>query len=214
MICLFGGTFDPVHLGHLHGARAVCAALHLEQIHLVLSSRPGHRGAPGASVSERWDMLVLACADDSRLCPDDREVRRAESGARPSYTIDTLEALRAEHPAEALLWVLGRDAFNGLSSWHRWGELLDLCHLVVLERPGASIAPDVEVARLYAARRVRSLPAAPAGAILPLEAPLQDISATAIRRALAAGEPAAHLLPAAVYTYITDHGLYGAMRDA
>lgn len=213
MICLFGGTFDPVHKGHLHGALQVCEALGLREIHLVLSARPGHREEPGATAEHRWRMLELACALDARLRPDDRELRRAARGLRPSYTVETLEDLRRQAPTEVLLWVLGSDAFQGLPTWHRWQEVLELAHLVVLQRPGPQSALDDTLQALVRSRRLHGPPADPAGGILFLDAPMQDVSASEVRSILASGGRADHLLPAAVYTYIKSHGLYGVPSD-
>ena len=213
MICLFGGTFDPVHLGHLHGALQVCDALELETVHLVLSARPGHRQEPGASAEHRWRMLELACAVDARLQPDDRELRRAARGLRPSYTVETLEELRRRAPTAVLLWVLGSDAFRELPTWHRWREVLQLAHLVVLQRPGVSLELDDALQALLHSRRLNGPPTDPAGGILLLDAPMQDISASQVRSILAAGGRADHLLPAAVYTYIKSHCLYGVPSD-
>lgn len=213
MICLFGGTFDPVHVGHIHGAVQVCDALDLESIHLVLSARPGHRQEPGASAEHRWRMLVLACGADPRLQPDDRELRRAAAGLRPSYTVETLEEVRREAPAAVLLWVLGSDAFQELPTWHRWREVLQLAHLVVLQRPGAPLLLDETMQAVVAAHRLHGPPADPAGGILFLDAPMQNVSASEVRANLAADGRADHLLPAAVYTYIKSHGLYGVPSD-
>jgi nicotinate-nucleotide adenylyltransferase len=223
LICLFGGTFDPVHLGHLHAARVVCDALRLSAIRLLLSARPGHRAEPGASAAQRWQMLQLACAGDARLLPDDTEVRRAAAVGRPSYTVETLEELRAAHATAVISWVVGSDAYRDIMTWHRWRDLFDLTNLVVLQRPGAASRLDGELARLTAERRLAGPPADPAGGVLMLEVEMKEISSTAIRRALAgvgqAGvdRPAAavaDLLPAAVYTYIKNHHLYGVVSDA
>ncbi len=213
MICLFGGTFDPVHLGHVHGARQVCSALGLSQINMVLSARPGHRDAPGTSVAHRWRMLQLACADDERLLADDSEIRRAAKGERPSYTVDTLEEMRRRSPEEKVLWVLGSDAFMELPTWHRWREVLNLAHLVVLNRPRAKLAPTGELADLLQKHRVHAPPETPSGGIICLEAEMQDVSATQVRAMLAAGSSARDLLPATVYNYIRKHGLYGVLSD-
>jgi nicotinate-nucleotide adenylyltransferase len=209
LIGLFGGTFDPVHNGHLHAAGAVCDELGLDRLALVLSARPGHRAQPRTPLRHRWCMLEIACRADRRLQPDDREVRRAA----PSYTVDTLVEVRAERPHEVLLWVLGSDQFRSLPTWHRWRELLQLTNLVVLKRPGEPLALSAEVAELLAARRVEGVPSQPAGSIRIVEAPMLDISATVIRQSLAAGAPVAHLLPPGVYTYIRRHGLYGVTSD-
>ncbi|NIP16235.1 MAG: nicotinate-nucleotide adenylyltransferase [Pseudomonadales bacterium] len=210
MIALFGGTFDPVHRGHLHGAAAVCDALGAESIAMVLSARPGHRGSPGASAEHRWEMLCLACADDERLVPDDRELNRD----RPSYTVDTLLEIRKEVGDESLVWVLGSDAYADLASWHRWREVLSLANLVVLQRPGGPRRWPAPVDELTARHRVDAMLDAPCGQILFLKAPMQDVSASEIRAAIAGGRPVGHLLPERVATYISRHGLYGAPSDS
>jgi nicotinate-nucleotide adenylyltransferase len=223
LICLFGGTFDPVHRGHVHAAHVVCDSLRLPAIRMLLSARPGHRTEPGASVEQRWRMLQLACDDDPRLVPDDTEVRRAAAVGRPSYTVETLEELRSGQPDAVFVWVVGSDAYRQIMTWHRWRELFDLTNLVVLHRPGTPFQLGGALARLTAERRVAGPPLESAGGVLVLEAAMKDISSTLIRRALAdighaaadAAAPAvADLLPPAVYTYIKTHQLYGVLSDA
>ncbi len=209
MICLFGGTFDPVHLGHLHAALSVCDAFSLERVNLLLAARPGHRDPPVATMAHRWRMLEIACEQDPRLCADDREVRRAARLARPSYTVETLEEIRRDAPTVPILWVVGSDAYQGLLSWHRWEALFELAHLVVLQRPGESLALPALLASVTRARRAEGPPAGRAGNVLFLDLPMRPVSATAVRAALAAGEPTDDLLPATVYTYISKHNLYG-----
>jgi nicotinate-nucleotide adenylyltransferase len=209
LICLFGGTFDPVHYGHIHGAATVCDALELPGIRMVLSARPGHREAPAADAQHRWQMLELACAPDARLIADDRELNRDA----PSYTVETLADLRAEAGNEGLAWVLGSDAFADLPSWHRWTEVLELANLVILQRPGQPATLSPALASLCTDHRVdRELDAA-CGQILFLEDEMQAVSASQVRAALAQGLPVAHLLPDRVATYISQHGLYGVLRD-
>lgn len=204
MICLFGGTFDPVHLGHVHAAEAVCRALGLDQIRLVLSARPSHRGATGASLEDRWAMLCLACEGHPRLMPDDREIRRP----RPSYTVETLEEIRHDSPGEPIAWVIGSDAFALLPSWYRWREVLRLSNLVVLDRPGHPLALTPQMAELMAAHRVSSLDGRQEGGILLLDDVMVEVAAEDVRAALAAGRSVAHLLPESVAHYIRQHGLY------
>ncbi|MCB1683485.1 MAG: nicotinate-nucleotide adenylyltransferase [Pseudomonadales bacterium] len=209
MICLFGGTFDPIHLGHLHAALSVCDALDVPQIRLILSARPSHRTAPGASIAQRWEMLKLACASDQRLVPDDREMRRSA----PSFTVDTLAEIRGENPGEPLVWVIGSDAFALLASWYRWEQVLELCHLVVLNRPGHPLTLEPRLKALMARAQttaIADLHEQSAGRILVLERDMEQVSAEAIRKALSQGAEVAHLLPAAVDTYIRTHRLYGA----
>jgi nicotinate-nucleotide adenylyltransferase len=205
LICLFGGTFDPVHNGHLHAARAVRRALRIEQIRLVLSARPSHKGSTGASLNDRWAMLQLACAEHPDLIADDREMHRS----RPSYTVETLEALRAGHPRESLCWVIGSDAFALLDSWHRWQEVIELANLVVLRRPGA-FPPMSERMRTFTAdHQVQSLAGCHKGGIFILDDVMQEISAAQIRSEIAAGRDVRHLIPAPVALYIKEHHLYG-----
>ena len=203
MRCLFGGTFDPVHLGHLSGARAAAACVGAAEVRMLLAARPGHRSQPGADVSQRWEMLRLACADDDLLVPDDFEIQ----GERTSYTVETLERLRAEFGPVPFFWVMGMDAFAEIETWHRASEVLDLCHLVLLKRPGAVQLPDA-LAEMRAAHRLDSVPDTPAGGILEVEDRMPEISATDIRARLAADRPVEHLLPAGVLSYIRGQGLY------
>lgn len=205
MICLFGGTFDPVHIGHTHAADTVCRALSLAEVRLVLSARPSHKQITGASLEDRWEMLKLACEDHPRLVPDDREVHRQ----RPSYTVETLLEVRAEYPLETVVWVIGSDAFLLLPSWHRWREVLELTNLVVLLRPGHALQPDAEMARLIEEHRVDSLDDRAAGGIVLLEDEMADVAAEDIRAGLARGRDVSHLLPERVANYIRQHGLYG-----
>jgi nicotinate-nucleotide adenylyltransferase len=213
LICLFGGTFDPVHHGHIHGAATVCAAFGLAEIRMVLSAQPGHRESPAATPEQRWQMLRLACAQDPRLVADDRELKRAA----PSYTVDTLIDLRAEIGDAVLVWVLGSDAFADLPSWHRWAEVLELTNLAILRRPGETFTQQgshsTELDSVCARHRVDHSPNTPFGQIRFLEDDMQAISASEVRATLAAGRSAAHLIPAQVATYITQHGLYGVLRD-
>ena len=217
MIGILGGTFDPVHLGHLHAARSVCDRLGLASVHLMLSARPGHRYAPLAPMAARWEMLRLACAEDLRLVPDDRELRRAERIGRPSWTVETLEEMRAETPHESVAWVIGSDALVGLDTWHRWTELLDLAHLVVLRRPGGELPASGPVAALLAAALADAddptFRQTPQGTIVVLDAPMLRVSATAVRSALGAGRSVDDLLPRSVSTYIWQHQLYGVRSD-
>ena len=205
MICLFGGTFDPVHLGHLRAAERVCDVLGLDTIRLVLSARPSHKETTGASLKHRWAMLCLACEAHARLEPDDREMRRAS----PSYTVDTLEELRGAQPDETLAWVVGSDAYALLPSWYQWRRVLEIASLVVLLRPGHPLVLEGEMAELTDARRVDSLAVCRGGGILFVENELVEVAAETIRELLAAGADASHLLPAPVANYINEHGLYG-----
>ena len=132
---ILGGTFDPIHYGHLELARELCEALAFSAVRLVPAGDPPHRHVPVASANHRLAMVELAIAGNPGLEVDAREVLRQG----PSYTIETLEELRAEDPPRALALIVGADAFLGLPAWHRWRELFDLAHVVVVARPGLSL---------------------------------------------------------------------------
>ncbi|MEH6492302.1 nicotinate-nucleotide adenylyltransferase [Halopseudomonas sp.] len=207
-IGLLGGTFDPVHFGHLRSAVEVREQLQLDELRLIPSARPPHRGVPGASASQRLTMVRLAVGEGSGLQVDDCELRRE----RPSYTVDTLESLRAELGNDAALFmVLGWDAFCGLPGWHRWDELLRLAHIVVLQRPDYDLDVPEVLKDLLAARSVDDparLAQASRGYILCLSQTPLAISATHIRGLIASGASPRFLLPDAVLDYIETEGLY------
>ena len=201
MIAFLGGTFDPVHNGHLHAARVAAQALS-GPVRLVLSSHPPHRPRPEGSAGHRWAMLELACAADASLDVDDVELRRGGL----SYTVETLEALRLGHGDEPLSWVIGTDAFNEIHTWRRWRRVLDLAHLLVLPRPGAEL--EGAALELYLEHRCPDLERRPAGGIRLLDEAMLPVSASAVRALIAAEDDAGHLLPKGVWAYIKQHGLY------
>lgn len=205
---VIGGTFDPIHFGHLRLAEEMTAALGLRRVLFVPAGQPPHRAAPCAPAARRLEMVRLAVAGNPHFAVDDREVRRAQ----PSYTVDTLAALRDELGAQQPLWLLlGADAFLGLPGWHQWRRLFELAHLAVAERPGASLleagAMPAELAQ--AVRQRATAPAqAPAGAVLIRSTTPLAISASVIRATLAARGSVRYLLPDAVLDYIHQHRLY------
>ncbi|MEO6263492.1 MAG: nicotinate-nucleotide adenylyltransferase [Luteimonas sp.] len=211
----YGGTFDPVHNGHLAIARAAHDALAAD-IHMMPAADPPHRAPPGASAIDRAAMLQLAIAGGPGLLLDRRELDR---GGR-SWSIETLHALRAEFGSDApIAWLVGVDSFVGLPTWKSWRELFELAHFVVAERPGSSpddeLAP--ELARIAAGRWIENADAlrrAPAGLLLRLNQPLHAHSATDLRDRIAAGLSWRHLLPPAVADYIAAHDLYGRADGA
>ena len=210
-VALLGGTFDPVHNGHLGFAQDVRRALALPEVRLVPAGDPPHRGGPSASGRDRVAMLRLAVADQPGLAVDAREVARAGK----SYTVLTLEELRQEAPSRPILLLVGADAFLGLPTWHRWRDVFALAHVVVAARPGVELAPAGELAAEWKSRLVDRpdlLFSAPAGSIYRQAIAPQPISATAIRGELARGaegrEAVRHVLPPAVLRYIDQHHLY------
>jgi nicotinate-nucleotide adenylyltransferase len=208
VIGILGGTFDPIHYGHLRPAREAARALGLEALRLIPAAHPPHRTAPVANAAQRWRMAELAIAEFPEFQLDDREYRRGG----PSYTVLTLESLRAEYGARPLCLLLGADAYFGLETWHEWRRLPELAHLVVLTRPGFEIPVPGAALPAWAVGRVTreraALDGEPAGRILFQPVTAQDISATRIRAAIAVGEPVAGLLPAAVLDYIRANRLY------
>lgn len=208
-IGILGGTFDPVHIGHLRGALEVAELLKLDELRLTPSARPPHRDTPSVSAQDRLAMVQCAVGGVQPLTVDARELLRD----KPSYTIDTLESMRAELAADDQLFLLlGWDAFCGLPSWHRWEELLGHCHIVVLQRPDAdSESPDA-MRNLLAGRAVSDPKAlkGPGGKITFVWQTPLSVSATQIRQLLASGKSVRFLVPDAVLAYIDTHGLYRA----
>jgi nicotinate-nucleotide adenylyltransferase len=206
-IGILGGTFDPVHIGHLRSALEVAEAMALDELRLVPSARPPHRVAPQVAAADRLAMVELAVVGEPLLRVDDRELQRD----KPSYTVDTLESLRAELAADDQLFLLlGWDAFCGLPSWHRWQALLQHCHILVLQRPDADSDAPEALRDLLAARSSNDPHSlqGPGGQIAFIWQTPLAVSATQIRSLLASGKSVRYLLPDAVLTYIHAHGLY------
>lgn len=206
MIGLLGGTFDPIHYGHLRIALEAKEILNLSEVRFIPCRQPPHRGEPAATARQRVDLLRLAVNGMPGFITDTRELER--SG--PSYMVDTLASLQAELGGAPLCLILGWDAFLGLPGWHRWQNLLDYAHLVVVPRPGTSIPPHGELAALAERRRCEpeQLRLTQAGCIGFLAMSQLDISATRIRALLRTGRDPRYLLPDAVLEFIRQTGLY------
>ncbi len=207
MIGILGGTFDPIHHGHLRLALEIHEGLGLEEVRLIPARQPPHRGEPLASSEDRRAMLEVAVAATPGLRVDSRELRRDG----PSYTVDTLASLRAEFPQRPLCLIVGMDAFRDLDTWHRWRTLPDLAHIVIARRPGAPTPESGRPAKLLRERVVADpevLRGMPAGRTLVQEVPPLDITATRIRSLLGAGRNPRYLLPDAVLDVIHERGLY------
>ena len=207
---VFGGTFDPIHYGHLRLAESAREALGLARVRLIPAGQPPHRATPGAAGAHRLAMARLAAADNPAFEVDPAEVEAEQA----SYTILSLERLRAElGPGRPLVLLLGVDAFLGLPSWRRWTELFDFAHLAVANRPGYSLDGTTMPAALaeQLGRRQASssiLGAAPAGHLVQFAMTPLAISATDIRARCAAGQSLRYLLPPPVVDYISRHQLY------
>jgi nicotinate-nucleotide adenylyltransferase len=206
---IFGGTFDPIHHGHLRLALELNQQLQLDEMRLMPSHRPPHRAAPGVTSAMRVAMVRLAVAQCPALQIDERELRRTT----PSYTVDSLLELRQELGTDvSLILAVGMDAFAQLHTWHRWRELLDYAHLVVVSRPGYTLPLTGEVADLVRAKQVGAgvLDVQAHGGILLSELSLLPISSSAIRAQVKRSESPQFLLPEAVWAYMLEHRLYRA----
>ncbi|WP_373080938.1 nicotinate-nucleotide adenylyltransferase [Zhongshania sp.] len=207
-LAIFGGTFDPIHHGHLRSAIEIKEALGVDELALLPSHRPPLRGLPGANSAQRLAMVNAAVAGEPGLAVDGRELLREA----PSYTVDTLRALRAERGADmSITVVMGSDAVNQLQRWRDWPSLFDLANVLVLHRAAHPLAMDAQVASFVADRRLGSalaLKAHSAGGFYDTGLIQLPISATDIRQRLASGRSIRYLVPDVVADYIAEHGLY------
>jgi nicotinate-nucleotide adenylyltransferase len=207
-ILLFGGTFDPIHFGHLRVCTEAAEAFHASSVHLIPSANPPNRDIPAATPAQRAHMLALALAGQTGLVADHREWQR--QAQTPSYTIDTLKEFRKEvGPNQSVIWLLGADQLARLHTWHQWQRLLDYAHLAVLSRPNAPAAlPEVDLfLRPHRASKT-TLMRTPAGHLASIDVSQLAISATQIRNLFRTKHSARFLLPDAVIEYISDSHLY------
>ncbi len=209
-IGILGGTFDPIHYGHLRLAEEMLELAKLEQIRFIPTGNPPHRDAPGVSALHRSAMVKLAIAGQPAFVLDEREV--AKQGK--CYTVDTLKELRSElGDAQPLCLLMGGDAFLQLYTWHEWESILDLAHIVVGYRPGFPVEEPGTAPKLYAHYKkrlcnVEHLAQQPSGGIAELAIPKLEISATLIRLRVAENRTIRYLLPDTVANYIYKHHLY------
>jgi len=206
-IGIFGGTFDPIHYGHLRTAFEMLQALRLGEVRFVPSGDPPHRGRTFASAQLRLDMVRVATSGQPGFTVDDCELRRDG----PSFTIDTLATIRQEHPATSLGLIIGMDAFLGLTSWRRWDDILDLAHIVVAHRPGWK-APDIgelgDLITAHGTHRVDDLHDKSHGRVHIHAVTQLEIASTEIRDLIAAGRDPRFLMPDAVRDVIWESGCY------
>ena len=206
-VAILGGTFDPVHFGHLRPALEL-AELGFDEVRLMPCHVPAHRNSPECNAEQRCTMVELALQNEPRLTVDTRELERDGD----TYTVDTLVEMRREMgPDVSLNLVMGMDSFAGLSSWHCWEQLVDLANIVVTERPGVALPTEGVMAHFLRARQVASCSAlqqVSSGRVVVQRLALLDISATRIRALVKAGQSARYLLPESVWDYIEQHRLY------
>jgi nicotinate-nucleotide adenylyltransferase len=181
-IGIYGGTFDPIHYGHLSAASEVQQSLALDEVRMVLSAQPPHREQPVLSANDRFSLLTLALKDYPRLLADDCEMKRTG----PSYMVDTLLHYRQQMPASSVVLILGVEAFNSLTSWYRWEKIIQLAHIVITDRAGF----DNQIERTLAEYVDPFLTDDKSQPVKPI-----DISATQIRRLIKDRKPVKQLLP-------------------
>jgi nicotinate-nucleotide adenylyltransferase len=196
---IMGGTFDPIHAGHIAAAKAAMACAHLDRVLFIPSAQPPHRGPASAPAEDRLEMVRLAVEGEPRLEVSDVETKR---GGR-SYTMDTLSELHRDRPDDELFLILGWDAARLFGSWHEPARVSTLASVVIVARPGVEALKPAELA-------ATGLPTA---RVIKCTMPTPDVSGSALRRALGAGEPVEGKLPPAVERYIASHGLYRDNRN-
>ncbi len=208
-IGIFGGTFDPIHYGHLRTAFEMLQALRFGEVRFVPSGDPPHRGETYATASLRYEMVSAAIANESSFVVDDCELLRKG----PSYTVDTLAAMRAEQPDSPMGVILGMDAFLGLTGWHRWDQVLNYAHIVVAHRPGWR-APDIgplgDLISGHGTHRIDDLHEQRDGLIYIHAVTQLEISSTEIRDLVSAGRDPRYLMPDVVRDVIIDSNCYAS----
>lgn len=207
-IGILGGTFNPIHFGHLRTATEVAEQLRLKQVRIIPCALPPHRKLPGVSAQQRLAMAQLAIENSELLCVDDRELNREGH----SYTIHTLESLREEFPKEPLLLILGMDSFHSLPRWFEWQRLLDYAHIVVVSRLGRALPHEGRLATLLEQQQendIEKLKQHNHGKLHVLSVTGLNISATLIRERIAQGLSPRFLTPNPVCDFISEHKLYG-----
>lgn len=206
-IGIFGGTFDPIHNGHLRTAFELREALRLAEVRFLPAGNPPHRDQTQATAEMRLAMVRAAVEDEPGFLVDDREVRRTGL----SYSVDTLTELRSEHPDRSLCLLLGMDAFLGLPGWHRWREILDLAHVIVAHRPGwkaPTQGPLGEVMVDHGTGTVRELHELVAGRVYVHAVTQLEISSTELRQLIGRGRDPRYLVPDSVCRVLRDTGWY------
>jgi nicotinate-nucleotide adenylyltransferase len=207
-IALLGGTFNPIHFGHLNLANCLVDYLHVESVRMIPCAIPPHRETPSVSAEQRLAMLQLAIDDHPLLTSDDLELRKST----PSYSIETVQQIRQQVGEETpLFFCIGMDSLLTIDSWHHWQQLLDYCHLAICPRPGyklpikGHLAEWIEQNLCDDIDRIKTLAQ---GCLHLCKIPLKDISSTAIRDSIKCAQSIDHLTPKSVVNFIIKHSLY------
>ncbi len=198
-----GGTFDPIHYGHLRPALEVMQQLNLEQVQFIPCYQPVHKDAPSVSAQQRCEMIRLAIAHQPKFILNTIEIDKGG----PSYSVETLEILKRQHPGQALVLMMGTDAFAKFHTWYRWQDIIKLTNIAIMHRPGEPVPLDCTSGTIYQKHKVGEL-TAESGQMIDIEVTQLDISSTLIREQIAKGQSAEYLLLPCVMEYINNHGLY------
>lgn len=204
---IFGGTFDPIHKGHVETSLAAFRLLEADVMHVMPSAQPPHRDYPGASAEQRLAMVRLAYAEHSDIVAESWELKRE----RPSYSLLTLQEMQQHWPQDKLVFLLGNDAFAKLHTWHGWQHLLEVAHLAVMQRPHETMSWSADVKALatkHQVSNIQQLHQHPAGNIICLPTPEIEVSATQLRERIATQDAWEELVPGAVAAYIKQQQLY------
>jgi len=207
LIGVLGGTYDPVHKGHVYVATALAQYEAFKEIYVVPCYQPVHRNQPHAGAQTRLAMIELVFNNYPKIKVDDREIARQG----PSYAYETLLSLTQQYPNNPICWILGSDAFASFHHWHRWQDILNNGHLVIVKRPGSPLPSEGPCHQLLTERRVDNLQALTqksAGNITVLDINSPYISAHTIRQKLQLNESVKHLVPSKIWRYIQQHKLY------
>jgi nicotinate-nucleotide adenylyltransferase len=215
-IGILGGTFNPIHYGHLRIAQEVAETLGLCNVKFIPSANPPHKAPPRVTAQQRAEMVTLSIEDNPLFSLDTQELARTG----PSYTIDTLKSLHAENPDATFCLIMGMDAFAHFDLWHEWQAILNYCHLILVPRTHVQVQlaqaqPTLSPAltsllQKHAAPNIQSLSQQKQGYIIQLPVTVLDISSSQIRELIRQKKQPIYLTPQAVMTYIYQHQLYQA----
>jgi len=217
-IGVLGGTFNPVHLGHIHYANSLVKDFELSKLLLVPCALPAHRGEPSVSAKDRLAMLSLAIENEDKLELSSIELERLQHDSqrhprRPSYTVDTLQALRKQYPKQPLYFAMGSDAFEHFETWHQWQTILELCNLIVVDRPGSQLQAMLQAKQavwLHEYHQGFTGHKCCAGEVYICQSSMLPVSATRVRETISQHDTqrAAEFLDEQVLAYITQQHLY------